>query len=64
MDDLTRGMGPEAVIYSGGVGEDITFERRRFRGFGQDHIFDPPQSLHVRSLSPTRAVFFYLSPWV
>ena len=35
-------MGPEAVIYSGGVGEDITFEQQLIQRFGvKIHIFDP-----------------------
>ena len=39
---VTRGMGPDAVIYSGGVGEDITFEQELIRRFGvKIHIFDP-----------------------
>jgi FkbM family methyltransferase len=39
---VTRALGPEAVIYSGGVGEDITFEQELIRRFGvKIHIFDP-----------------------
>jgi FkbM family methyltransferase len=39
---VTRGMGPGTVIYSGGVGEDITFEQELIRRFGvKIHIFDP-----------------------
>jgi FkbM family methyltransferase len=39
---VTRGLHSEAVIYSGGVGEDITFERELIRRFGvKIHIFDP-----------------------
>ncbi len=39
---VTRGLGPDAVIYSGGVGEDITFEQELIRRFGvKIHIFDP-----------------------
>lgn len=39
---VTRGLHPDAVIYSGGVGEDITFERELIRRFGvKIHIFDP-----------------------
>jgi FkbM family methyltransferase len=35
-------MRPDAVIYSGGVGEDITFEQELIRRFGvKIHIFDP-----------------------
>ena len=39
---LTRDMGPHTVMYSGGVGEDITFEQELIRRFGlKIHIFDP-----------------------
>jgi FkbM family methyltransferase len=39
---VTRDMGPHSVMYSGGVGEDITFERELIRRFGlKIHIFDP-----------------------
>src|ERR1700753_2753679 len=39
---ITRGLGPDAIIYSGGVGEDITFEQELIRRFGvRIHIFDP-----------------------
>src|ERR1700761_1218330 len=39
---VTRDMHPSAVIYSGGVGEDITFEQELIRRFGvKIHIFDP-----------------------
>src|SRR3984885_5487591 len=39
---VTRGLHPDAVIYSGGVGEDITFEQELIRKFGvKIHIFDP-----------------------
>jgi FkbM family methyltransferase len=39
---VTRGLHSDAVIYSGGVGEDITFERELIRRFGvKIHIFDP-----------------------
>jgi FkbM family methyltransferase len=39
---VTRGLRPDAVIYSGGVGEDITFEQELIRRFGvKIHIFDP-----------------------
>ena len=50
---VTRGLHSDAVIYSGGVGEDITFEQELIRRFGvKIHIFDPSlQSLHVRSAS-------------
>ncbi len=39
---VTRGLNPDAVIYSGGVGEDITFEEELIRRFGvKIHVFDP-----------------------
>lgn len=39
---LTRDMNRNAVIYSGGVGEDISFELELIDRFGvQVHIFDP-----------------------
>ena len=39
---VTRGLGPDSVVYSGGVGEDITFEQELIRRFGvRIHIFDP-----------------------
>jgi FkbM family methyltransferase len=39
---VTRGINPDAVIYSGGVGEGITFEEELIRRFGvKIHIFDP-----------------------
>ena len=39
---VTRDLRPDAVIYSGGVGEDITFEQELIRRFGlKIHIFDP-----------------------
>jgi FkbM family methyltransferase len=39
---VTRGMNAGAAIYSGGVGEDITFEQELIRRYGvKIHIFDP-----------------------
>lgn len=39
---VTSGLHPDAAIYSGGVGEDITFEQELIRRFGvKIHIFDP-----------------------
>jgi FkbM family methyltransferase len=48
---VTRGLHPDAVIYSGGVGEDITFEQELIRKFGvKVHIFDPsPVATHTIS---------------
>ena len=39
---LTRGLGPDSIVYSGGVGEDISFELALIDRFGCDiQIFDP-----------------------
>ncbi|HYK38222.1 FkbM family methyltransferase [Alloacidobacterium sp.] len=39
---VIRDMSPDAVIYSGGVGGDVTFEQELIRRFGVEvHIFDP-----------------------
>lgn len=39
---VTCDVGPHTVMYSGGVGEDITFEQELIRRFGlKIHIFDP-----------------------
>lgn len=39
---VTRDIGPNSVMYSGGVGEDITFEEELIRRFGlKIYIFDP-----------------------
>jgi FkbM family methyltransferase len=39
---VTRDMHPSAIVYSGGVGEDITFEQELIRKYGvKIHIFDP-----------------------
>jgi FkbM family methyltransferase len=57
---VTRGMGPEAVIYSGGVGEDITFEQELIRRFGvKIHIFDPsPVAVRTISLANSDRLLF------
>ena len=49
---VTSHLGPDAVIYSGGVGEDISFERELIRRFGvRIHIFDPaPVAVHTIAL--------------
>jgi len=46
---VTRHMRPDAVIYSGGVGGDISFEEELIRRFGvKIHIFDPAEiALHT-----------------
>jgi FkbM family methyltransferase len=39
---VTSGIHEDAVIYSGGVGEDITFEQELIRRYGvKIHVFDP-----------------------
>jgi FkbM family methyltransferase len=41
---VTRDMRPDAAIYSGGVGGDISFEEELIRRFGvRVHIFDPSE---------------------
>ena len=61
---VTRGMRPDAVIYSGGVGEDITFEQQLIRRFGvKIHIFDP-SPVAARTIALANTVAFSLSPWV
>jgi FkbM family methyltransferase len=57
---VTRGMRPDAVIYSGGVGEDITFEQQLIRRFGvKIHIFDPaPVAARTIALADTDDLLF------
>jgi FkbM family methyltransferase len=57
---VTRGLHPDAVIYSGGVGEDITFERELIRRFGvKIHIFDPaPVAARTIALANTEGLLF------
>jgi FkbM family methyltransferase len=57
---VTRGMGPHAIIYSGGVGEDITFEQELIRRFGvKIHIFDPsPVAERTIALANTEHLLF------
>jgi FkbM family methyltransferase len=57
---VTRGLHPDAVIYSGGVGEDITFERELIRRFGvKIHIFDPaPVAARTVALANTDGLLF------
>jgi FkbM family methyltransferase len=57
---VTRGLYPDAVIYSGGVGEDITFEQELIRKFGvKVHIFDPsPVATHTISLANNDGLLF------
>jgi len=51
---LTRGLGPDSVVYSGGVGEDISFELDLINRFGVTiQLFDPsPMALHTLSTVP------------
>src|ERR1700728_842608 len=57
---VTNGMGPDAVVYSGGVGEDITFEQELIRRFGvKIHIFDPsPVAIRTIALANTDHLLF------
>jgi FkbM family methyltransferase len=57
---VTRGLGRDAVIYSGGVGEDITFEQELVRRFGvKIHIFDPsPVAANTIALANTDHLLF------
>jgi FkbM family methyltransferase len=57
---VTRGLHPGAVIYSGGVGEDITFEQELIRRFGvKIHIFDPaPVAARTVALANSDGLLF------
>jgi FkbM family methyltransferase len=57
---VSSGLGPDAVIYSGGVGEDITFEQELIRRFGvRIHIFDPsPVAARTIALADTDHLLF------
>jgi FkbM family methyltransferase len=57
---VTRGLRPDAVIYSGGVGEDITFEQELIRRFGvKIHIFDPaPVAARTLALASVDGLLF------
>src|SRR5580704_7277979 len=57
---VTRGLHPDAVIYSGGVGEDITFEQELIRRFGvKIHIFDPsPVAVRTIALANLDGLLF------
>lgn len=57
---VTRGLRSDAVIYSGGVGEDITFEQELIRRFGvRIHIFDPaPVAERTISLAHSDGLLF------
>jgi FkbM family methyltransferase len=57
---VSSSLGPDAVIYSGGVGEDITFEQELVRRFGvKIHIFDPsPVAARTIALANTDHLLF------
>jgi FkbM family methyltransferase len=57
---VTSRLHSDAVIYSGGVGEDITFERELIRRFGvKIHIFDPsPVATDTIALANTAHLLF------
>jgi FkbM family methyltransferase len=59
-----RGLGPDAVVYSLGIGEDVSFDLELIERFGVEvHAFDPtPRSiawLRSQTLSPS----FHAHPW-
>ena len=57
---VTRGLSASSVIYSGGVGEDISFEQELIRRFGVNiHIFDPsPVAAHTIALAKSGHLLF------
>jgi FkbM family methyltransferase len=57
---VTRDLSPAAVIYSGGVGEDITFEQQLIQRFGvKIYIFDPaPVAARTIALANTDSLVF------
>src|SRR5271155_3985190 len=57
---VTGGLHADSVIYSGGVGEDITFEQELIRRFGvKIHIFDPaPVATRTIALANTEGLLF------
>jgi FkbM family methyltransferase len=57
---VTRDLRSDAVIYSGGVGEDITFEQELIRQYGvKIHIFDPaPVAARTIALANTEGLLF------
>lgn len=57
---VTRDLRADAVIYSGGVGEDITFEQELIRRFGvKIHIFDPaPVAQRTIAIANTDRLLF------
>jgi FkbM family methyltransferase len=56
----TRGLNPDAVVYSGGVGEGIHFEEELIRRFGvKIHIFDPsPVAVRTMALVNSDRLLF------
>jgi FkbM family methyltransferase len=57
---VTRDLGADSIIYSGGVGEDITFEQELIRRYGvKIHIFDPsPVAARTILLANSEALLF------
>ena len=57
---VTSNLNPASVVYSGGVGEDITFEEELIRRFGvKIYIFDPsPVASHTISRADTDHLLF------
>jgi FkbM family methyltransferase len=59
---VTRGLTPDAVIYSGGVGESISFEQELIRRFGvRIHIFDP-SPVAVRTIAIANSDRLHFKP--
>ncbi len=60
----TQGLGRDSIVYSLGVGEDITFDLSIIERFGAEvHAFDPtPSSIQMLSIAdlPDR---FHFHPW-
>jgi FkbM family methyltransferase len=57
---VTRDLGAGSIIYSGGVGEDITFEQELIRRYGvKIHIFDPsPVAARTIALANSQNLLF------
>ena len=59
---VTSGLNPASVIYSGGVGEDITFEEELIRRFDVDiQIFDP-SPVAARTIARAASDHLHFSP--
>jgi FkbM family methyltransferase len=58
------GLGPESIVYSGGVGRDISFERSLWQEFGCSvYMFDPsPTGIETMGLPENRIQQFRFFP--